>query len=79
MITLENEGCLKLDEIFVGQKVKLICPYLSTIFRDNSGILIGKVIDIFCIKDDVYQVEISNSTQRFRWQSNKDGGYLLPC
>jgi len=68
---------LDLSTVSAGQKVKLVCPYLKTVFRDDSGILIGKVAEIFCIEEDVYQIEIINSAQRFRWQSNKDGGFLI--
>lgn len=63
-------------DIKLGQTVQLNCDYLKSIFRYNDGIMVGKVVSLFFINDNDYQVEIINPTSRFRWDSRRDGGYL---
>jgi hypothetical protein len=71
------DNAIEPAKLFVGQKIKLVCPYLSTVFRHNDGTMVATVTDIFCVDDVAWQISLKSNTSYFRWDSRRDGGVFF--
>jgi hypothetical protein len=73
-------GPVELQFIKQGQRVKIVCAKINTIFRTNCGCIEGTVSEVFNGMDPIgYQIDVRNTTQWWRWIPSLDGGeiYLI--
>lgn len=70
-------GPVELNTLKQGQRVKIVCSKINTIFRIDCGYIEGVVSEIFDSMQPLgYQIDIHNSTQWWRWIPALDGGEI---